>query len=103
MKTTFSSRWAALARRTSLFTILVLFCLGALAVPELVQADNQPASDTTVATPGKVTAVMVLAPPQTATFGWTQNILGNKVRMIQIATVGMALGIALLMWGKRER
>jgi hypothetical protein len=103
MKATHFPRWAKLARRASLFSMLICLCLGVAADPSLVLADNAHAGNVTGQTPGEITAVLVLAPPPTATFGWTQGILGNRTRMVQITAVGMVVGIFFLWWGRDQK
>jgi hypothetical protein len=100
MKTTTTQR-AKLARNTSLATLIVLFFLALITLPGLARADAVSAAPQASAqSADEVAAVLVLAPPKTTVFGFWQSILGNKVRMIQVATIGMALGIMLLWWGK---
>lgn len=85
------------------FAPLVLAAL--LALP--VTAPGSPAR-AAAAGPAPISArVPVTAPRHPAVApaslsSWTQSVLGNRTRMIQVTLVFMALGIVLLMWGKSK-
>jgi hypothetical protein len=89
----------ALARSTAVWGVLAVLTLAVAPRPALAeQTDSIPATSA-VESATSLTTPLTCAPQPVFAFDFL-NVVGDRTRMIQIALVAMALGIAFLMWNK---